>query len=74
MNIRKKIAIAVSAALLVVVVAVSVSFASHGVELWSDTAAFTELAPARRRHFPVLSVLQTPSMRCSMYLATAAPV
>ena len=34
MNVRKKIAIAVSAVLLVVVVAVSVSFASRGVELW----------------------------------------
>lgn len=52
MNIRKKIAITVSAVLLVVVVAVSVSFASQGVELWSDTAAFTELGPGEEAAFP----------------------
>lgn len=52
MNVRKRIAIAVSAALLVVVVAVSASFASRGVELWSDTAAFSELGPGEEAAFP----------------------
>lgn len=52
MSIRKKIAISVSAALLLVAIAVSVSFASQGVELWSDTAAFTELGPGEEAAFP----------------------
>lgn len=52
MNIRKRIAIVVSAALLLAVIAASVSFASHGRELWSDTAAFSELGPGEEAAFP----------------------
>ena len=42
MNIRKKIAITVSAVLLVVVVAVSVSFASQGVEIYVPASRLEE--------------------------------
>lgn len=52
MSIRKKIAIVVSAALLLAVIAVSASFASQGKVLWSDTAVFSELGPGDEASFP----------------------